>query len=207
MSNTNFFNRYNTFRFSWSEYIILVTIFSQEKRRMTTSLGVEPDGLCGQFSCSTKELKELMSLRGHEAYNKIQQDYNGVLEICRRLQTSPTEGEAIFLAAYSGAWAESFRSVCHIDFAWNCGRSTHPRFVFVSDCIGWNVLAEFGFGLFLSAWPISTAVQILPMFFLISSDGRIFFEKYWNMNLRGRALLKLSKWRTAGSRAMFVFGM
>lgn len=84
---------------------------------MTTSLGVEPDGLCGQFSCSTKELKELMSLRGHEAYNKIQQDYNGVLEICRRLQTSPTEGEAIFLAAYSGARAESFRSVCHIDFA------------------------------------------------------------------------------------------
>lgn len=60
---------------------------------MTASLGVEADGLYGQYSCSMKELKELMALRGHEAYNKIQQDYNGVLEICRRLQTSPTEGK------------------------------------------------------------------------------------------------------------------
>lgn len=59
---------------------------------MTSSTGAEADGVCGQFSCGVKELKELMALRGHEAYNKIQQDYNGALEICRRLQTSPTEG-------------------------------------------------------------------------------------------------------------------
>ena len=45
-----------------------------------------------QFECSVKELKDLMALRQHEAYQHIQQHYGGVLEICRRLQTSPTEG-------------------------------------------------------------------------------------------------------------------
>lgn len=71
---------------------ICVFYLHQEKRRMTSSTCAEVDGVCSQFSCTVKELKELMALRGHEAYNKIQQDYNGALEICRRLQTSPTEG-------------------------------------------------------------------------------------------------------------------
>jgi len=48
----------------------------------------------GRFGCSVKELKELMTLRGHEGYQKLQDDYRpgGVLEICRRLRTSPVNG-------------------------------------------------------------------------------------------------------------------
>ncbi len=44
------------------------------------------------FECGLKELKDLMALRHSEAYQHMQQHYGGVLEICRRLQTSPTEG-------------------------------------------------------------------------------------------------------------------
>lgn len=47
----------------------------------------------GGFGCSLKELKEIMAMRGAEAYQKIQNDYKGVHEICKRLKTSPTEGE------------------------------------------------------------------------------------------------------------------
>ena len=37
-----------------------------------------------------------MAMRGTEAYQKIQNDYKGVHEICKRLKTSPTEGERRF---------------------------------------------------------------------------------------------------------------
>ena len=46
-----------------------------------------------QFGCTLQELRELMEVRGHEAYNKIQNDYGGVLELCKRLYTSPNEGK------------------------------------------------------------------------------------------------------------------
>lgn len=57
--------------------------------------GASPAGASGKYACSVKELKELMTLRGHEGYQKIQDDYRpgGVLEICRRLRTSPVNGE------------------------------------------------------------------------------------------------------------------
>jgi len=45
-----------------------------------------------QFGCSLKELRELMEQRGIDAVARIQQQYGGVLELCRRLYTSPTEG-------------------------------------------------------------------------------------------------------------------
>ena len=55
--------------------------------------GAEADGTTqGSFDCTVKELKELMSYRKEEASDKIKEDYHSVLEICRRLQTSPTEG-------------------------------------------------------------------------------------------------------------------
>ena len=47
-----------------------------------------------QFGCSLKELRELMEQRGLDAVARIQQQYGGVLELCRRLYTSPTEGIA-----------------------------------------------------------------------------------------------------------------
>ena len=64
-----------------------------------TNMASDSDGLAAEFGCSLKELKDLMALKGQEAYNKIQQDYNGVQEICKRLKTSPTEG--IFLSENS----------------------------------------------------------------------------------------------------------
>jgi len=56
-----------------------------------------PGGVAGgasapQFGCSLKELRELMEQRGLDAVARIQQQYGGVLELCRRLYTSPTEG-------------------------------------------------------------------------------------------------------------------
>ena len=33
-----------------------------------------------------------MELRGNDAYQRIQSQYNGVLDLCKRLYTSPTEG-------------------------------------------------------------------------------------------------------------------
>jgi len=45
-----------------------------------------------QFGCTLKELRELMEQRGIDAVARIQQQYGGVLELCRRLYTSPTEG-------------------------------------------------------------------------------------------------------------------
>ncbi|ESN96191.1 hypothetical protein HELRODRAFT_107353 [Helobdella robusta] len=44
------------------------------------------------YDCTLKELKELMSMRGAEAYTKIKSHYGGVLELCKKLKTSPTEG-------------------------------------------------------------------------------------------------------------------
>jgi len=49
-------------------------------------------GSAPQFGCSLKELRELMEQRGLDAVARIQQQYGGVLELCRRLYTSPTEG-------------------------------------------------------------------------------------------------------------------
>lgn len=45
-----------------------------------------------EFGCTVEELKTLMEHRGHEAYQKIQNDYGGVFELCKRLRTSPNEG-------------------------------------------------------------------------------------------------------------------
>ena len=50
------------------------------------------DSLPIQFRCKLKELRDLMEVRGHEAVLRIQQDYGGVVELCRRLYTSPNEG-------------------------------------------------------------------------------------------------------------------
>jgi len=46
----------------------------------------------GEFGVTLSELRELMELRGHDAYQRIQSQHGGVLELCKRLYTSPTEG-------------------------------------------------------------------------------------------------------------------
>ena len=50
-----------------------------------------------QFQCSIKNLQDLMQARGMEAFVKLQQDFGGVIELCRRLYTSPTEGQYLRL--------------------------------------------------------------------------------------------------------------
>jgi len=45
-----------------------------------------------EFGVTVSELRELMELRGNDAYQRIQTQYSGVLELCKRLYTSPTEG-------------------------------------------------------------------------------------------------------------------
>jgi len=50
------------------------------------------DGVGGKFGCTIPELQELMRHRGPDGWQKISSDYGGVMELCRRLRTSPTEG-------------------------------------------------------------------------------------------------------------------
>ena len=59
---------------------------------MTSGMDDQP----AKFGCSLKELRELMEHRSHEGYAKIQNDYGGVLELCKRLYTSPNEGKFPF---------------------------------------------------------------------------------------------------------------
>ena len=50
-------------------------------------------GKGGPFGCSDAELMKLMALRKMDAVTKIADDYESVAELCRRLKTSPNEGE------------------------------------------------------------------------------------------------------------------
>jgi len=56
----------------------------------------------GKYGCTIAELQELMTHRGPDGYQKIANDYQngGVLELCRRLKTSPTEGESSCCTCY-----------------------------------------------------------------------------------------------------------
>ena len=67
-------------------------LFLQAKKRLHTGMAEEVDGRPAQYGCTVKELQELMKTRQSEGYQKIQNDYGGVLELCKRLYTSPNEG-------------------------------------------------------------------------------------------------------------------
>jgi len=47
-----------------------------------------------EFGVALSELRDLMELRGHDACQRIHAQYSGVLELCKRLYTSPTEGQS-----------------------------------------------------------------------------------------------------------------
>lgn len=61
---------------------------AEERHRM---MGESPDG-AKKFGCTVDELRDLMQHRGPEAYQILQDRYGGVLELCKRLYTSPNEG-------------------------------------------------------------------------------------------------------------------
>ncbi len=46
-----------------------------------------------EFEVTLKELRELNEFRGAEAREKIKQDYGDIQTLCKRLKTSPTDGE------------------------------------------------------------------------------------------------------------------
>lgn len=56
------------------------------------------------FGCSVMDLRSLMELRGTEAVVKLQEDYGGVEGLCKRLKTSPTEGESLCFSVCVCAW-------------------------------------------------------------------------------------------------------
>jgi len=57
------------------------------------------DGAGGKFACTIPELQELMRHRGPDGCQKINSEYGSVLELCRRLRTSPVEGKSLPVAA------------------------------------------------------------------------------------------------------------
>lgn len=52
------------------------------------------DGRPAQYGITLKQLRELMETRGREGIAKVQ-DYGGVQDICKKLYTSPNEGDYI----------------------------------------------------------------------------------------------------------------
>ncbi len=53
------------------------------------------DGRPAEYGLSLKELRELMEQRGAEGYDLIISKYNGVTEMCKKVYTSPNEGELL----------------------------------------------------------------------------------------------------------------
>ena len=67
----------------------------------------QPDGLVlgrptqeGQYGMQLMELRGLMEKRGHEAHEIINEKYNGVVEMCKLLYTSPHEGNYLCMMLY-----------------------------------------------------------------------------------------------------------
>lgn len=50
------------------------------------------DGRPAQYGITLKQLRELMEARGREGIAKVQ-DYGGVQDVCKKLYTSPNEGD------------------------------------------------------------------------------------------------------------------
>lgn len=48
------------------------------------------------FQYRIKDLQDLMQSRGMEGVVRLQQEFGGVVELCRRLYTSPTEGQFLY---------------------------------------------------------------------------------------------------------------
>jgi len=75
---------------------VCVSLMQAERRRMTpadtTAHKSTSSSVHHEFGVTLSELRELMELRGTDAHQRIQTHYNGVLELCKRLYTSPTEG-------------------------------------------------------------------------------------------------------------------
>lgn len=68
------------------------------------------DGRPAQYGISLKQLRELMEHRGREGVAKIT-EFGGVQEICKKLYTSPSEGQYFWdprLAFQSNYWLENF---------------------------------------------------------------------------------------------------
>lgn len=53
------------------------------------------DGRPAQYGISLKQLRDIMEHRGREGVQKIQ-EFGGIMEICKKLYTSPNEGKNIF---------------------------------------------------------------------------------------------------------------
>ncbi|XP_064473552.1 plasma membrane calcium-transporting ATPase 2-like isoform X3 [Ornithodoros turicata] len=50
------------------------------------------EGRPAQYGVNLQQLRELMETRGQEAIQRIQEDYGGIQELCKKLYTSPTDG-------------------------------------------------------------------------------------------------------------------
>lgn len=55
------------------------------------------DGRPAQYGVTLKQLRELMEHRGREGIEKLN-ELGGVQDICKKLYTSPSEGNLLFIA-------------------------------------------------------------------------------------------------------------
>lgn len=59
-------------------------------------MGDEVDGHPPEYGITLEELRDLMQIKGADAVETISKKYGGVLEICKKLYTSTSEGKFIF---------------------------------------------------------------------------------------------------------------
>jgi len=69
-------------------------LYQAKQQSSAAYTGVDSYPRVATFQCTVKQLQELVAVRGAAAYNKLQDEYQGVHELSRRLRTSPTDGES-----------------------------------------------------------------------------------------------------------------
>lgn len=75
----------------------MLTNVQQEKQRSAAYTGVDTYQSSLTFDCPLKHLQELVATHGKNAYERLQDEYQGIHGLCRRLHTSPTDGMVHFL--------------------------------------------------------------------------------------------------------------
>ncbi|KAH7947025.1 hypothetical protein HPB52_007422 [Rhipicephalus sanguineus] len=70
---------------------VALTVSSAEEAQAGGGMATV-EGRPAQYGVTVQQLRELMETRGHEAIQRIQDEYGGIQDLCRKLYTSPTDG-------------------------------------------------------------------------------------------------------------------
>lgn len=72
-------------------------------------MGDEADGQPAEYGLKLGELRDLMQYKGTDAIETIGKEYGGVLEMCKKLYTSPSEGKKFISLEFQASDIYYFR--------------------------------------------------------------------------------------------------